>query len=225
MSEIKKPYISLNKMAEYMTAKSIRRRQIVKVLKKDKDFYKVYYSEVRKTLPKYFKSNYDTDIVDEAIARIEAKDPESDWDKSDFSNSIIALENIMDSNLPNLLNYEFLRKNEYEVQSIDLGGVKITIKPELFLKNKDNGKIGAIKSHIAKTPDNQLEEENRVYAATILKFALIQNGIQEKDIDNSACISYDIFKKDYSCSSNAFRRTMSAVEAACEEIVLRWDAI
>jgi len=222
--EGKKPYVSINKLAEYMTANAIRRRQIIKILKKDSDFYKVYYSEVRNVIPKFFKSNYDSDILDVLITKIEEKVVSTDWEKNDNSNSIIAIQNVLESNLPDLSNYNFI-KDDFKIKKIELAGVTVTIKPDLFLQNKDNSKIGVLKHHIAKTPDNQLEDENRIYVATILKFALLEHGLEEKNIDDNACIAFDIFKKDYSTSSKSFKRTISAVEAACEEIALRWETI
>jgi hypothetical protein len=221
MPEEKAPYISMNKLAEYMTASAIRRRQIVKNLKKDSDFFKVYYSEVKNVMNKYFKSGYDSDLIEELIKKIESKTTTSDWDKSDNSNSIIALENMLESNLPDLSNYEFV-KDTFKIKSVYLSKVEVTIKPSIYLINKSNDKVGAIKTHIAKTPDNQLEDENRSYAATLIKYALIDSGLDEKKIDDSACISYDIFKKDYSTSSKSYKRTLASLEAACEEIALRW---
>ncbi|CAL2077334.1 conserved protein of unknown function [Tenacibaculum sp. 190524A02b] len=222
--EEKKPYISVNKLAEYMTADAIRRRQIIKHLKKDMDFFKVYYSEVRKAIPKYFKSDYNEEIINDVIEKIKGKTEISDWDKNDNSNSIIALENIMESNLPDIENYSVV-KDQFNVKNIVLGGVTISIKPDIYLQNNSNGKIGGMKSHIAKTPDNQLEKKNRVYAATLIKYSLLEHGLEPKNIDDKACISYDVFKKDYSTASKSFKRTVKSIEAACEEIALRWDSI
>ena len=47
----------------------------------------------------------------------------------------------------------------------------------------------------------------------------------EKEIDNNACISLDIFQKEYSFSPAAFKRKVDALTASCEEIALRWDTI
>jgi len=207
-----------------MTAGAIRRRQIIKNLKKDSDFYKVYYSEVRNALPKFIKSGYDYDIIESVIEKIDEKEPANDWEKNDNSNSVIALENILESNLPDFEDYVFI-KDDFKIKHINLGGVKITIKPDLYLQNLKNEKLGVFKFHIAKTPDNQLEDENRVFVATLLKYSMLECGIEPKSIDDNACISYDIFKKDFSTASRAFKRTVSSIESACEEISARWDTV
>lgn len=217
------PYISMNKLAEYMTATPLRRRQIIKILKKDSDFYKVYYSELKNVLNKYFESDYDFDLLDDLINKIEGKQPASDWDKLDNENTLLAIENLLESNLPDLTEYNFDKK-VVKLKEIIIEGVRVTIKPDFYLVHKETNKVGAIKTHIAKTPDNQLEDENRMYAATLLKYAFLEKGIQENEIDNVACISYDIFKKDFTHAPNSYKRIMLAVEAACEEIALRWNS-
>ena len=47
-------YISVNKLAEYMNASATRRRQIVKMLKEDKDFWKLRYQDIRSIIPQIF---------------------------------------------------------------------------------------------------------------------------------------------------------------------------
>lgn len=217
----KKPYISINKLAEYMTADSIRRRQIIAALKKDSDFTKTYYSEVKNSFGGYIKSGYDTDLLNTVVDRIKAKTAATDWDKADNENSILALEGLMNIELPDLSGYEFIA--DMGIKSVLLSDVTVTIKPELYLKNKANGKYGAIKSHIAKTPANRLNHENREYAATLLKYGFIDSGIDEKAIDSGACISIDLFLESYSVAPGAYRRKLAALEASCEEIALRWD--
>jgi len=220
----KKPYISINKLAEYMTASALRRRQIIKNLKKDSDFFKVYYSELKNNLKNYFKSDYDIGLLLELIDKIEEKEEVTDWDKTDNANTILAIEHLMESNLPDLTDYEFV-KDTFSLKEVSISGVRVTIKPDMYIKHKKTGKVGAIKSHIAKTAANQLNDDSRMYAATLIKFAFVEHGFKEKDIDNKACISYDIFMKDYSVSPGAYRRTLLGIEAACEEIALRWDNI
>ena len=61
------PYITINKLAEYMMANTVRRRQIIKNLKEDADFKKLYYSEVKRIILPYFKSGYDPRKIDRSL--------------------------------------------------------------------------------------------------------------------------------------------------------------
>lgn len=218
------PYITLNKLAEYMQANSTRRKQIVKSLKKDNDFQKIYYSEVKKVLSKYFKSNYEVSKIASVIRKIESKTAKSDWEKNDNANSILALKSLRDMQLPDLTNYELVTDIE-KVNTIELSGVTVSIKPEIYLRNIETNRVGAIKFHLAKTANNRLSDSALTYAATLIKYGFIDYGVSENEIDDFACISVDIFHKQFCSAPKSYVRSLNALKAACEEIALWWDAI
>lgn len=219
------PWISINKLAEYMTANPIRRRQIISVLKQDSDFRKARYVEVRNAFLPYFQNGYDTDILDEVTAKVEAKNPITTWDENDNKNSLLAIQGLIDTDLPDLSDYS-ITTDALEVKHVLIGGVMVFIKPDLYFQHKESGKFGALKVHIAKTPENRLEEENRIYVATMLKYGMSQaGGVPEKDIDINACLSVDVFLSSYSYASATYKRKVAAIEAACEEIATRWNSV
>ena len=219
-----KPYISITKLAEYMQANAKRRKSIVRSLKGDKDFMKKRYQPVRSVIPKFFKSGYDTKIIDRLIDKTQNEYANTTWVENDQTNTILALKSLKDSQLPDLSDYDFINDAE-KIQSINLSGVEVSIKPELYLRNKFSNKIGALKIHIAKTPDNRLDEISRQYAATIIRYGFIEHEYKVNEIDNNACICLDIFKMNYSTAPVAYVRSIDALSAACEEISLRWDSI
>ena len=112
---MKKPYISINKLAEYMTANPIRRRQIITALKKDSDFIKVRYYEVRNIIVPFFKSEYDSSILDATIKKNEEKVKDTTWTDSDDPNSILALNNLKSAELPDLSTDRQMRINPIQV--------------------------------------------------------------------------------------------------------------
>jgi len=132
---MKKPYISIIKLAEYISATPIRRRQIIKALKEDSDFKKNYYQLVKSILLKYFKSNYDEAILDQAIIDIKNKSISTKWDVSDTKNSIEAIECLRSATFPDLTNYDFV-SHPQKIDNIILADVKVTLKPEIYLINK-----------------------------------------------------------------------------------------
>ena len=127
------PYISMNKLAEYMQANSTRRRQIVKSINEDNDFIKVYYKPFRSTMKAYFESGYNDDVIDAKIDEIREDlesivDPTT-WEVNDKKNSILALEAIKEIELPDLSNYELVTDIR-KIVSIELAGVEVSIKPD-----------------------------------------------------------------------------------------------
>jgi len=218
------PYISINKLAEYSQANATRRRQIIRSLKEDVDFKKNYYQSVRAFLPKYFESNYDENLIKDFISEIKKKDCNSSWTETDKENSVLALETLYFSELPDLTDYLFVG-NEIKTDSIVLAGLNVRVKPDIYLKHKITGKYGAIKFHLAKTVQNRLNLNAMQCAATIVKYALLQEGYTLQEIDTNACISVDVFEGNYAASPSSYKRTMDSVTANCEEIYHRWDAV
>lgn len=220
----KEPYVSMNKLAEYMEAKPIRRTQIISQLKADRDYYKVFYSNVRNILPNYVKNNFSNINLENAIKRIKAKKSTSTWDEKDHPNSILALESLKDMIVPNVEDYDVVNLNE-KVDHIMLSGVKVIIKPDVYLKHKKTKQIGGVKFHIAKTKSSWLSANCLEYASTIIKCGFMHYGYDEKDVDNKACISLDVFQKTFGTSPKSYKRSMNELESACKEIADRWSTL
>lgn len=218
------PYVSVNKLAEYMVANPTRRRQIIKTLKADKDYAKVWYSEVRNILSKYFGSSYDNKVLDTAIAKIEKKKGTTAWDDADNPNSVLALGCLKDAELPDLSDYT-ISTDVDKVESVTLAGVKVIIKPDIYLLNNYSNKVGGIKIHIAKTEGNRLNVVGMQYVATMIRYGFITVGYKEAEIDSNGCISIDVFEKNFGVAPKAYKRNLDALTAACEEIAARWPTL
>lgn len=223
-----KPYISVNKLAEYMNASAVRRRQILRSLKSDKDFRKARYSAVRAVLKRYFESKYDNSILGNVIADMQERleDPKglTKWAVDDINNSIIAAESLKLAILPSFTDYDIISQTP-KLDEVELGGVTVTIKPEIYLRHKVTKKIGGIKIHFSKTEGNRLNQQSMKYAATIIKYGLMANGATEANIANEACLSIDVFNKAAVSATSSYKQSIDALTAACEEIAARWDTI
>lgn len=92
----------------------------------------------------------------------------SPWDKTNYQNSVLALKSLRNAQLPDISDYDIIDHDKLE--KIELAGVTVKIRPELYLKNKYSGKIGAVKIHIAKTENIRLNNIGMQYAATIIKY-------------------------------------------------------
>jgi len=227
-SDESKPFITVTKLAEYMEASAMRRREIVKIFRDDKDFIRNYYQSVRIAIPKFFKNNYNEAILDDAInvltKEINLSTDMTNWETTDKLNSVLALKVFKNSELPQLDDYKIVTTLP-KLTTIELGGVEISIKPDLYLENKHSKKVGALKIHIAKTETSQLSLECMQYGATIIKYGFITQGIDPKEVDNNGCILLDVFRKNFGVSPAAYKRRIGALTASCEEIALRWNSL
>lgn len=106
-----------------------------------------------------------------------------------------------------------------------MGGVKVFIRPDIYIKNKFSGKVGGIKFHIAKTENNRLDLTGMQFVATMIKYGFLSIGYADKDIDNNGCFSIDVFEKNFGTAPKAYKRNLDALTAACEEIAARWPTL
>lgn len=219
-----KPIMSVNKLAEYQQANSTRRRAIVKAMKQDKDFRKAYYSNVKNLFPKYVKSEYDESLLESKIKSLNKRNGDTKWENDDINNSIIALESLKSANLPDLSDYEIITDVK-KLESIELSGVTIIIKPDMYLRNIHSKKIGGIKSHYSKTEKNRLGETGRASVATIIKYGFMELGYESKQVDNNGCVSIDIFNGEFSCAPGTYKKLIKDLSVSCEEIILRWNSL
>lgn len=218
------PFITINKLAEYMNASATRRRQIAKSFKEDKDFKKNYYQLVKAAIPKFFSRGYDNAVLDRAIRKANKMLDDaslSDWAKNDYRNTILALEKLKTAELPDLTNYEIVDLGKLD--EIELAGVTVSIKPDIYLKHIKTGKYGAIKVNITKTEGNRLIADSMAHAATMLQVGLIGMGYDQKEIDHKGCFSIDVFDGKFEHSPRAYKRTLASLENACKEYSLLWD--
>lgn len=207
-----------------MQATPTRRRSIIKTLKDDKDYAKVWYSEVKNVLPAYFESGYDNSILDKIIAKIEKKKGTTAWDDVDNPNSILALECLKNTELPDLSDYE-INKPDDKLDHVMLAKVKVLIRPEFYLTHKFSEKIGGVKFHYSKTEANRLDLTGMQYVAVMIKYGFITMGYAESEIDNNGCFSIDIFEQNFGVAPKAYKRILDSLAAACEEIAARWDTL
>jgi hypothetical protein len=215
------PRLSVNKLAEYMEANPLRRRQIVIDAKNPEPFKVTRYSDARKALRAYIISNYNDDVLRHGLEYIKGKVPTSDWQRDDQLNSTMALQIALDSDFPNLRGYE---PSPLDVDSaiININGLDVSVFPDVLLRHKVNGNVGCIKLHIAKT--TSLEDKCLKHVATILQHYLERVGDPSK-VDGEACFAVDVFSGCYEAAPKAYKRVLARIEAACEEVCLRWNAL
>ncbi len=217
----KTPRISVNKLAEYMIADPLRRRQIVKDQKNQEPVRTSPYSDARRFIKEFIGQHYNEGMLLSAIDTMEQKEVTGKWQITNQKNSLLALNHVIETHLPDLEEYDITYNKENNL--IRLSGLDISVYPDVLLSHKNTGKKGGLKIHLSK--DNELLDPAMGYVGTLVKYHFIQMGMDEKEIDDNACISLDVFRRAYGVSPKAYKRTIGKVEAACEEICLRWERI
>lgn len=221
----KKPRISVNKLAEYLEASPTRRKKIIQDAKYPKNFIVTRYADVRETITLYFQKGQDDSIIMDAIAKLEKKKPETEFQEQDIALSIESLEMLLDTDTSTLEGLEVESYSDHN-ELVTISGVEISVNPDMVLKKKTGGKtsIGTAKIHLSKS--NYLSLESQKVVAALLHDYTQRHVAKEAESSNQKLnISLDVFQQTIECSPAGFKLRMRNIEAACEEIALWWDTI
>ena len=225
MSKSKKPRISVNKLAEYLEATPTRRKKIIYDAKYPSKFIVTRYADIRETITMYFQKGQDENILLSAIAKLEKKKPETEFQEQDIALSIESLEMLLETDTTALegLDIEaFTSHNEL----VTISGVDISINPDMVLKKKTGNKtnVGTAKIHLSK--NNYLSLESQKIVAALLHDYTQKHISKEAETPNQKLsLSLDVFQQTIECSPTGFKVRMRNIEAACEEIALWWDKV
>ncbi len=220
VKEVKEPRFSVNKLGEYMGAKASRRRKLIHDQKYPSPFMTSRYRVAREAIVKFFISGYDETIITQAIDEIRVsalKDEEKD-------NSILALEEILKTDLPDLDGVTIQRYNPRKKPKLTVKGLDVSVNPDLVLMKDD--KVGCLKVHIIKTVSSRLNNEAQKLVGTMLtNFTDLYLTEEDTPPFKNYCISVDCFGNSYEVAPKSDSRRWADIEAACEEIALRWESI
>lgn len=102
---------------------------------------------------------------------------------------------------------------------LEISGVLVSIRPDIYLKDDNDKVVGYIKLHFPKT--NPLTTISGEFVATALK-TFLQND-SPSPIDPKLCVVVDIPSATVFSAPKAGKKRMTDLEAACEEISDRWQ--
>jgi hypothetical protein len=223
MSKIKvhdEPRFSVNKLGEYLTANPSRRRRLIQDQKYPPAFITSRYKMAREAIIRFIMKGYDEAIIYDAIEEIK----ESTLKEEEKENSILALNETLKTDMPDLDGVKIKRYNPKKKPKLHINGLDVSVNPDLVLQKNDN--IGCLKVHIIKTERNRLSEEAQKLVGTLLwKYADHYLTDDDQPPFKDYCISIDCFGNSHEIAPKSDSRRWSNIQAACEEIALIWDSV
>jgi len=209
------PRISMTKLAEYMSAQPRRRRQIIEDQKRPKDYIVPIYADAVVAARDCLLRGGDERVVTRAIKVIASRAVTTDWEVMRQQSCIEGLEAFLEL-LPTVdLDGANLRPGDAEPPMLDVAGVSISVRPEVTLKR--GGKLGAVRIYFSK--GYVLGTQSGQYGTTVLHH-FVEQFLGKPDPKLSILI--DVFGGEVHTAPLAHRRRRADIEAACEEIALRW---
>ena len=215
------PKISINPLIEYVSASTRRKRSIIKQQKNPPDFIIARYRMARSAFTNYFKNGYDSNVLVNAIERLQHREQTSDWTRSDTTNSIEALRHFLSIEFPfKSLKCRFIKST---IKAYSINGVEIIVAPDLLLEWEVDKQeyVGAIKFYIKKK--NLSYQQGRMNASLVADFMRRTNP-ERKIISTQHCICVDIMNQRTFPAPSDISKDMTLVSDACSEIYTLWQA-
>lgn len=214
----------MNKLAEYMTAHALRRRQIIEAQKRPKNFMTTRYRVARGAIVRQLVNNpLGIEHIREAIGELYRRNPTSEWEEQDTELSIAALQAFAD--IGHGIDINLKVSAAQRAEKLTFGDVEVSVAPDLLISGsnrKGEHFQGAVKLHFSK--ENGLDEEAGQYAGALLHH-WASNHLTGHPVSRKHVIVIDIFEGACFRAPKATARKLQHVEAACEEVALRWAAV
>ncbi|ECH9271478.1 MULTISPECIES: hypothetical protein [unclassified Stenotrophomonas] len=217
------PRISLNKLGEYMTAPTpSRRKRIVSDQQTPQPFIAARYKDAREAIVDFIVSGMSdrTGLLSLASQLRKSKEG-SEFAINDRIASADAIESFIQAvDQIDLGNCVAVSMPGTISQGMTIAGVYVSVRPDIYLRNWLTGEIeGALKLHFPKT--SPLTSAGAEYVATAMRvYMQLEQG--NSHVDHRKCYVVDVPTASVTVAPKAHVRKMKDIQAACEEIAIRW---
>jgi hypothetical protein len=223
-TERSKPRISVNKLAEYLTAAPARRRAIVKEQKYPPTFRAIWYDAACTAIVGFLCAEEpDEEKLVAEIERLNTKKPANESEEAKLRTNAEAIEAF-------LYGYDQLAVEDFKAKpgtndaaKVIISEVEVSVRPDVMLSGTVRGKTvgGAIKLYFSK--ETKLTDESAPYiSALVHKFVLDKAKVEPS---RRHCQVLDVFGKWVEEAPASTKTRMKDIEAACEEIRLLWGVV
>lgn len=217
------PRISLNKLGEYMTAPTpSRRKRIVSDQQAPQPFITTRYKDARDAIVDFIVSG----MSDRAgLLSLASQFRRSSEGTAFAINDRIASADAIESFIHIVDGIDMgdcvaVSVPSTSSQGMTIAGVYVSVRPDIYLRNWVTGEIeGALKLHFPKS--SPLTSAGAEYVATAMRVYMeFEKG--NSHVDHRKCYVVDVPTASVTTSAKAHVRKMKDIEAACEEIAIRW---
>ena len=212
------PRISVSKLGEYMGASPSRRRAIIRDQREPREVKILHCRQARTSVASFlFDPDHDPKILNRAIDAERRQTPATKWQKQEIASNIEALQCGLDLSLAAFSGARAERPPA-DRGAISLGGVKVVVRPDLLLRDRDGRLVGAAKLYFVKRIP--LSKESGAFVATALR--RLMELAYHAEPRPELCLFVDVFAKKVHAAPHAFKKRMKDLHDACEEIAGRW---
>lgn len=218
------PRISLNSLAEFLTASETRKRSIIADQHKPKTAIVARYRDAEPAVIQYLESRCkDASVLTKVIDHLDSLKP-TDARKAERVQSCLAAVKSMrgfEWTTPAIAN-AIPRRPHDSAPPLLMAGVQISVRPDLLLFRtfSDRKPIGAVKLRFSKTC--ALGGETAAYVgAGLCRFMVDAYGV---DLDTAVknTVVLDVFSRTEHLPPRSITSRLKSMAIACEQIVREW---
>jgi len=221
------PRISVNQLALYLVSGPARRRTIIECQKRPQTFQVTYYQPALDAIvPFVVNGMRDEAPLVAAIDDLYAKSPANDQEENRFESNMFAIASFLDSYKKlSLGNLRPEATRQSESRRIAIRGVQISVRPEIILCGvyRSDKRVGALKLYLSK--ETSLTSESASYVTCLLSIFAERFLSARGRMLPSQCQVFDVFGTGVYVARPQMTRRRRDIEAACEEIALRWPTL
>jgi hypothetical protein len=217
------PRITINSLAEYMAAQPTRRAAIVRGHKRPRQVVVAHYAQAERPILDFLAAGGGSpEYLRRAAMLLREKAARSDkpWRTRMLHDSAAALDTFADSVVDLAVPGPVRKAMPGETPYLLLGGVKVSVRPELLYTVPSRGQVGLAKLYFSKTRP-LTPEAARYITAAMYQWGARVAGLGP-ELAPQRCLVLDVFAGQTFAGPKAFTRRMAELEAACQEISLRW---
>lgn len=217
------PRVTLNALADYLTASAGRRRSIVTDQKSPKTFRVAYYADAEDAVIGALSGGGTGDALDHLArgrAKVMATHATKEWEQARRDTQLEAIEAaraFLESDVASPL--LGLTTHRRRTAALLVSGVHVSVRPELFIADTTNATTGAIKLYFSKS--GALPDERARYAGAILH-RFVESLSPDASADYRSCFVVDVFARRLHAAPRTYRRRRQDIDAACSEIAATW---
>jgi hypothetical protein len=220
-----RPRISINKLAQYMSADAARRERILREQKHPPAFKVAWYADASQVIRRYLMDpQHDTEILRLGSERIRMRpvaSPNERQKRNDNGDAVDAFAGCCQQ-----INFDdFAPESGPESGNLMIEGVRVSVRPEVVIAGRYRGQDcrGALKVYLAK--NDPLDGGGAdIIGALLQRFMSIDLSEDEQCLPRH-CTVIDTFRRQCFRAPTAIIRHQRNVDAACREIANRWPAL
>lgn len=220
--------ITLNQLADYLTASPGRRRAIVEDMLDPKPYIVAVYNDASDLMRRYCSAGADAAMVwDDGIAALSNKMQDRTISDGQRQNAKLSFE-AASAAMP--LTAALAQVGDPLMlkgcaQGMSIEGVQVNVRPDLLLQKDLGGNkphFGAVKFYFPKT--KKLSKERANYAGAILQMYCEQIAGDWYVVDENMCLIVDAFGNAILPAPKHTKRRRDDIANACDEIRIRYES-